>query len=619
MDAISINSVSRFLKLSWLTGPIFDKELRVSSRRKKNYTLRLIYVILLTIFVAIVWLSVVKSEGSSVYEKSRMALAGKRIVTTIVMFQFFATQVIAVIMLSTSISDEIYHRTLGLLMTTPISSFQIVMGKLFSKLLQIILLLAITLPLLAIVRILGGVPWEYVLSSLCITLTAVIFAGSLSLFFSINNRRAYVVIIKTVFTLGVLFIFIPLITGILLNPRWINAPVFGNPIISFPLLVAFIHLNPFGVMSVNTATMISPSASRTMMLFAITPTGASFLYWPLHCILILGASAVIIALSVKVVRTVALRQATGQIESGLNRIRAKKSKNSSRRHNKQSDQLGVIRPVTGSPVLWRELRAPMIQGAEGRNSIIGLVIAVIALLITYGTCDEYLDEAFTQVGYALMFTVIGSVFTIILSATSITSEKETQSWPILLATSMDDWHILMGKAIGVFSRCLPIWLLMAGHIFLFICLRYIHPIAMFHMPIFITGLVAFLIGAGLYFSARFKRTTSAVIASFALAIALWVVLPAMVGLASVFIHNYNTIGKLVSANPAAQLYLLMDGAGGSFNARTDLSKLTYQWPDSSLRKIWSTTGLIIIYMLVYTAAGVFFGWRAKCRFRRNIF
>jgi ABC-type transport system involved in multi-copper enzyme maturation permease subunit len=617
MSTISINPASRFLSFSWLTGPIFDKELRVSSRRKKNYTLRLIYVILLTIFVAIVWLSVVKSEGSSVYEKSRMALAGKRIVTTIVMFQFFATQVIAVIMLSTSISDEIYHRTLGLLMSTPISSFQIVMGKLFSKLLQIILLLAITLPLLAIVRILGGVPWEYVLSSLCITLTAVIFAGSLSLYFSINNRRAYVVIIKTVFTLGVLFIFIPLITGILLNPRWIYAPGFSNPII--PLLVAFVHLNPFGAMSVNTAMMISPSASRTMILFAITPTGTSFLYWPLHCMLMLGASAALIALSVKVVRKVALRQATGQIESGLNRIRAKKSKKSSRRHNKQLEQLGIIRPITGSPVLWRELRAPMIQGAEGRNSIIGLAIAIIALLITYGTCEDYLDEAFTQIGYVLMFTVIGSVFTIILSATSVTSEKETQSWPILLATSMDDWHILMGKAIGVFRRCLPIWLLMTGHIFLFICLRYIHPIAMFHMPIFIIGLVAFLTGAGLYFSVRFKRTTSAVIASFALAIALWVVLPAMVGLASVFIHNYDTIGKLVSANPAAQLYLLMDGAGGSFNARTDLSKLTYQWPDSSLRKIWPTTGLIIIYMLVYTAAGVFFGWRAKCRFRRNIF
>ena len=101
----------------------------------------------------------------------------------------------------------------------------------------------------------------------------------------------------------------------------------------------------------------------------------------------------------------------------------------------------------------------MIQGAEGRNSIIGLAIAIIALLITYGTCEDYLDEAFTQMGYVMMFTVIGSIFTIVLSATSITSEKETRSWPILLATSMDDWHILLGKAIGVFRRCLPIWLL----------------------------------------------------------------------------------------------------------------------------------------------------------------
>jgi len=205
MSTISINSVSRFLSFSWLTGPIFDKELRVSSRRKRNYTLRLIYVILLTFFITIVWLSMVKSEGSSAYQKSRLALAGKTIVSTIVTFQFIATQVIAVIMLSTSISDEIYHRTLGLLMTTPIGSFQIVMGKLFSKLLQIILLLAISLPMLAIVRIFGGVPWNYVLSSLCITLTAVIFAGSLSLHFSINDRRAYVVIIKTVVTLGSLY------------------------------------------------------------------------------------------------------------------------------------------------------------------------------------------------------------------------------------------------------------------------------------------------------------------------------------------------------------------------------------------------------------------------------
>lgn len=605
MNSISINSVLSFLNPSWLTGPIFDKELRVSSRRKRNYTLRLIYVILLTIFITIVWFSVVKSQGSSAYQKSRLALAGKTIVTTIVMFQFFTTQIIAVIMLSTSISDEIYHRTLGILMTTPIGSFQIVIGKLFSKLLQIILLLAISLPLLAIVRVFGGVPWNYVLSSLCITLTAVIFAGTLSLFFSINNRRAYVVIIKTVVTLGVIYFFIPIISGILLRPRWITAPVFGNPIVTFPLMIAFLHLNPFGAISVNTAMTLSSFLPKMMIVLAVTPSGGAYFYWYLHCLLMLGASAVLIAVSVKIVRKVALRQAVGQIDSALN--------------PNLPQQQGLIRRVTGSPVLWRELRAPMIQGGEGRNSLVGLVVAIIALLITYGVCENYLDESFTQTGYVMMFTVIGSVFTIVLSSTSVTSEKEARSWPILMATSMNDWHILLGKAIGVFRRCLPIWLLMIGHIFLFICIKYIHPIAILHVPVFAAGLVVFLTGAGLYFSSRFKRTTSAVIASFGLALVLWTILPAMLGLASVFTHDYDTVRELVSANPAAELVVLMEGAGGSFNARTDISKLNYEWPDNSLRKIWPTTGLVLVYMLIYTAAGVLFAWRAKCRFRRNVF
>jgi ABC-type transport system involved in multi-copper enzyme maturation permease subunit len=202
-------------------------------------------VLLLTIFVVIVWLSVVKFQGTAAYQKSRMAVAGKTIITTIVTFQFIATQLIAVIMLSTSISDEIYHRTLGVLMTTPISSFQIVMGKLFSKLLQLILLL--------------GVPWNYVLSSLCITLTAVIFAGSLSLYFSINNRRAYVVIIKTVFTIGVLFAFFPTVLGALFALLSNFAPVLGSPGFVSPILMGFFaHLNPFGAMSLNTAMMMSP-------------------------------------------------------------------------------------------------------------------------------------------------------------------------------------------------------------------------------------------------------------------------------------------------------------------------------------------------------------------------
>ncbi len=204
MIGVLNNTIINYFNLDWLTGPFLAKELRVSSRHRRNYLLRAAYIALLLFFVAITWLSVVTvSGGTLIYQKSRLAQAGKNITLTIVWFQFIASQLIAVIMFCNSISEEIYHRTLGVLLTTPVTTFQIVAGKLLSKLFQIILLLAISLPLLAIVRIFGGVSWNYILMSLCITLAAVIFAGTLSMFFSVLFRKAYVVIIITILFLGI--------------------------------------------------------------------------------------------------------------------------------------------------------------------------------------------------------------------------------------------------------------------------------------------------------------------------------------------------------------------------------------------------------------------------------
>ena len=211
-----IHSVLGFLSFSWIAGPIFGKELRVSSRRRRNYCLRSFYLLFLGVFIALIWVQEVRYRGiNASYSISQMARAGSNIIMFIVWFQFCAAQLVAGITLSTAISDEIYNRTLGVLMTTPVTSFQIVVGKLLSKLLQVIILLAIAFPLLAVIRVFGGVPWDYLLSSLCITLTTVIFVGSVSMFFSIFNRRAYLVIILTVLSLGVLFFVMPMLAGFL--------------------------------------------------------------------------------------------------------------------------------------------------------------------------------------------------------------------------------------------------------------------------------------------------------------------------------------------------------------------------------------------------------------------
>ena len=271
----------------------------------------------------------------------------------------------------------------------------------------------------------------------------------------------------------------------------------------------------------------------------------------------------------------------------------------------------------------------MIQGPDRRNSIIGLVAAIAALLLTYALCKKAkcLDEDFTHISYTLLFVVIGSIFNMVLSAATITSEKESRAWPILLATSMDDWHILLGKAVGVFRRCLPIWLLLAGHVGLFILVGYIHPIAAVHLLMLVTWLVVFISGSGLYFSSLFRRTTSAVVATFALAIVLWAVVPSILGLTAVITEGDDVFAPVLAfarkhggvlANPAVQAVVIMNGAGGERNARTQLSSLEYDWPYRRL-EIGPTTIVLFVTMVIYIFAGLVFAWRAKCRFRRNIF
>ncbi len=591
---------------AWLTGPIFGKELRVASRRRRQYVLRFLYILALTVFVGVVWLSVVPYEGNASFVQSRMAAAGQRIVTTIVFFQFFAMQILAVVLLSSAISDEVYHRTLGILMTTPINSLQIVMGKLLSRLLQLVLLLVISLPILAIVRVLGGVSWGYLLSSLGITLTAAIFAGSLSLLFSIRNRHAYGVIVRTMFTLACLYVVLPALLGFAVGYFFSRAGInlgsrSGAMTVLGPIVVS---LNPISSMAAITEQMFSP---RGPVIFSL----------PVHCGFMLGLSALVLGRAMAVVRKVALRQAVGIADSSG----APNPKSAIR-----NPPSGGVRRVVGPPVVWKELRAPFIQGIDSRNSYIGLAMAIVALVFTYLSSAQAksLGEDFTHIIYVMLFIFIGGLVNIVFSATRITTEKESQAWSLLLATPLSDWDILFGKAVSAFRRCLPIWGLLAGHLLLFTLAGYIHPVAIFHLLVLVAWLTCFVTGSGLYFSARFARTTSAVVASFALVVGLWVVGPILAGLMGLMGGQKDVLATYLWTHPGVQTQLIMTGAVGSNNAQASWGSLRYATEalfhsGREAMRVGRATCILTAIATAYFLAGLFFFWRAKCCLRRRIF
>jgi len=280
----------------------------------------------------------------------------------------------------------------------------------------------------------------------------------------------------------------------------------------------------------------------------------------------------------------------------------------------------------GPPVVWKELRAPFIQGIDNRNSYIGLSMAIVALVLTYiaGAVTNSLDADFTHVAYVMLFVFIGALINIVFSATRITTEKESQSWSLLLTTPLSDRDILLGKAISAFRRCLPIWGLLAGHLVLFTLAGYIHPVASFHLLVVVAWLTCFLTGAGLYFSARFARTTSAVVATFALAVGLWVVGPTLAGLIGVMGGKNDLFAMYMWTHPAVQTGIIVGATAGSQNAGTSLRSLDYRPMAVSRSAHGSLRVGTVTYVLLgiaagYILVGLLFFWRAKCRLRRRVF
>ncbi|MBN2588518.1 MAG: ABC transporter permease subunit [Sedimentisphaerales bacterium] len=591
---MSIKNIWRIFSPFWLLGPIFDKELRVSSRRKRNYVLRFMYIALLSTILFFVWASIVHISGNNLFQASRMALIGQEIIMFIVWFQFCATQIITIIMLSTSISDEIYNKTLGLLMSTPINSFQIVMGKLLSKLLQLILLLVISLPLLAVVRIFGGVPWNFIISSLCLTLTTIIFIGTLSLFFSIFSHKAYVVIIETIITVIVIFVVVPFISIVLHEildwDRIIHERTF---------IPAIFQANPYVQFFYNTDRLFSPNSRD-----------AAHFFWYLNCGILAVASIVLIAISTILVRKVALRQATGQIY--LSRKKKKRKKDSNVEYQESSTK---IRKVKDPPVIWKELRTPML-GKHKKFAMVCIFLTLSLLIFIYWLCarERVLDDPDIHSVFVIAFLIIGTFFTIILTATGITTEKEARSWPILLMTTLDDRQILFGKYIGTIRRLIPVWILLFAHVIIFSLDVVINPLSVIQITILVLWIVTFLFCTGVYFSSCFKHTTTAVIVNFVFAATIWIFAPLLFFILDGFLHISGMQGfaeYYVDTNPFLHAVVIM-------GANTNTSASSYNWASFSANAFMSTAWMLAC-LAGYTFIGLIFAWRAKCRFRKNIF
>jgi len=583
--------VQYWLGLGWLTGPIFDKELRVSSRRRRNYVIRSAYVLVLAVMMGFMWAQMVRYRDQSAYQSREIAEMGRVIVLLVAWSQFLLCQIVAGVMLSTAISDEVYNKTLGVLMTTPISGLQIVAGKLLSKLLQCVLLVGVSLPALAMVRVFGGVPWGFVLSTVCITLCMSLCVGSISLFFSISQRRAYVVIIQAILTLGVLFALLPLFIF------WSLDEFFG--IKDQLWLPFFLISNPYGMMAMATEWLMSP---RSMNLSIMK-------YWPGHCAIMLAASSCLLFWCTVRVRKVALRQIAG--DTGL----VKKTQRSTQ-PAKQARRSWLLRHMGNWPLLWKDLRTPVFGSKTRFRKILWRCMFGVGLTVMYGIIgiEGGFDDNDMHAVMSVIYALVAMLLTVVITATSITSEKESRNWPILLGTVQTDWQILVSKWLAMLRWSLPVWGFLFGHLLVFSLLGYrVHPVVLFLLFPVCLGVINLMLGTGLFWSARMRRTTTAVVCNFIVPLLLWAVIPILwVIIVETSRMSGNALEAYMNWNPVFQVGQIVEGCTRNGNS------LRFYFTGGN-RDLDYVFWLVIKGCFVNSLIGFGFALRAMHLFRRRVF
>ena len=571
------HSVVNAIRLDWASRAVLSNDLRVASRRRRVYALRAAYVTLLALLIVIMWGQAIGHFRPGATVQVQMAEAGKFITAVIVWFQFLALPLVAVVVTSTAISEEVNSRTLGVLMTTPLSSRQLVTGKLLGRLWQILFLAATSLPLLAIVRILGGISWSFLLQGLCITLASTIFAASVSLFFSALCRRAYTAVLASIASIGVLFVVSPFVGLILVG---------GSASARQVAVVSFMH--PGALLVRCTEYMFSPRRGAVVGLASV-----------ISCVtfLLVGAG-VFLRSAMRLVQQVALRRAMGDptfltyLRRGVERI------------DLSSGRPGRLRRVVGPPMIWKEMTCALSR-RERRATLLAIGVEILLLFIAYTFVPimraVHLEYAQAHLMYVWVFLGVAVLFTISIPAAILCSERESRTWPLLLASPLTDRDLLIGKFAGVLRRCGPIWLPLFAYVAAFAMAGGFRSVAVVHVILIMASVIVFLSATGFYFGSRFNRTAEAVTANLITAGVVWLIGP----LAAQILIDANST-ECFAGVPFVQAFILV--------ATTLIGE---ERPVRGLAAGEGTLVTLACLMGYLLAAGVFL-WRAVRVFRRNI-
>lgn len=183
------------MKNRFKINPILKKEMVVGSRSMKmSWAIMAVSGILTSIVVFVLLITGVTSSYGGGYSYQSLVVLFPVLGCT----ECGLLSLMVPVITSGSISGERERQTLDIMLTTPISPFSIVLGKLWSAMMIVMMYMIASIPVMAIAFILGGLSWWNLLGLFVMLLYLGIYVGSVGIFCSSIVKKSIAATILTI-------------------------------------------------------------------------------------------------------------------------------------------------------------------------------------------------------------------------------------------------------------------------------------------------------------------------------------------------------------------------------------------------------------------------------------
>ncbi len=429
-------------------NPIVVRVVQGGSRRTRHLWVRMSY---LGALILLVLIGLITGGGlGGEVSLNELAKSGAKLFALVAYGQVIFVCLLAPLFMAAALAQEQSGKTYDILLTTPMSNLQIVLGTLMGRLFFVLALLASGLPLFAVLLIFGGVPVRSVFVAFAVAALTALAVGSVAVTLSVmraaGRKAVFTFVIVVAAYLAMAYAADRLLLRDGISTTWLT------PL--HPLLVLEASINAANYRPPLPETIVGASGQP------LPGWVRWYLSQPLSVFAALTGlgSVALIAFGAIVLRQVG--KGEGKVRLWLRRVL---------RLGATGERRRPPRHVWDNPVAWREAntRGKLATGILARwgFAVAGVAAAVVLVLLYHHsalpapTNPQTGQPNMDQAGVfraALLTLLLGELAVIVLvaiymSAGCVSREREDGTLDLILTTPVTPQRYIWGKLRGLVS------------------------------------------------------------------------------------------------------------------------------------------------------------------------